>query len=167
MIKPFVRSGITALLTLTIAACAPQPTPTPVDIVGTLAMEIAGEIQTQTAGASTPTPVPPTATETSSFTETPSSPPTETPRPVPPAVVEFAGCYTGPGESYTLISNIDPSIRNSGRQVVTILGVGSEPGWIVIVNPYFNNPCWIRQEHMEIGPQTDLSQYRVLTPGAP
>ena len=158
---------ILCTIAITLCACAPQATATPVDVVGTMAVEIAARMQTQTAGASTPTPLPPTATETSSFTETPSSPPTETPRPVPPAVIEFAGCYTGPGETYTLISNIDPSIRNSGRQVVTILGVGNEPGWIVIVNPYFNNPCWIQQEHMEIGPQIDLSQYRVMTPGAP
>lgn len=156
--------GVFCAVTVTLAACAPQATAAPVDVVGTMAVEIAAVMQTQTAGAHTPTSPPPAASATVSFTETPSSPPTETPEPKPPAVVVFAGCYSGPGENYTLISNIDPSIRNSGRQRVTILGMGSEPGWVVIRNPYFNNPCWIRLENMEIGPQTDLSQYPVMTP---
>ena len=150
------------------AACAPQASPTPtVDVIGTLAVEIASGMQTQTAGAISPTPSLPAASETPSFTETPSSPPTETPRPRSPAVVTFAGCYTGPGESYTLISNIDPSIRNSGRQVITILGMGNVPGWVVIRNPYFNNPCWIKLEYLDIDSNIDLTQFPVMTPGAP
>ncbi len=157
---------IICLTTFTLAACAPQATAAPtVDVAGTMAVEIAAMMQTQTAGAVTPTPVPPTETATPIFTETSSVPPTETSEPKPPAVVVFTGCYTGPGENYTLISNIDPSIRNSGRQRVDILGMGNEPGWVVIRNPYFNNPCWVRLEHMEIDPQTDLSQYPVMTPG--
>jgi hypothetical protein len=152
---------------LFIASCAPQasPTPTP-DMIGTMAMEIAFVIQTQTAEAILPPPLPPTASATANFTETPSGPPTETPAPRSPAVVVFAGCYTGPGESYTLISNIDPSIRPSGRQIVTILGMGSEPGWVVIRNPYFNNPCWIKSEFLDIDPLIDLTQYPVMTPSA-
>lgn len=155
---------LTLSMSVFAAACAPQATPVPVDIAGTLAVELAAMMQTQTAGAATSTPLPPTATETPSFTDTPSEPLTETPKPQPPAVIKFAGCYAGPGENYTLISNIDPSIRKSGRQIVNILGVGSEPGWVVIENPYFHNPCWIRMENMEIGPQIDLSQYKVMTP---
>ena len=157
-----ILGGLSLLL---LTSCAPQVPATPtIDVIGTLAIEIAAQIQTQTAGAVTPTPIPPTATETPMFTDTPSEPPTETPKPQPPAVITFAGCYKGPGENYTLISNIDPSIRKSGRQNVNILGVGSEPGWIVIENPYFHNPCWIRIENMEIGPHIDLSKYKVMTP---
>jgi hypothetical protein len=166
MIK--IPYGIICAAAAALAACVPQASPTPiVDVAGTLAMEIAAMMQTQTAGAATPTPPPPTETATPAFTDTPASPPTETPEPYPPAVIVFAGCYRGPGETYTLISNIDPSIRKSGRQVVTILGIGNEPGWIVIRNPYFNNPCWIRQENMDISPATDLAAYPVMTPGAP
>lgn len=164
-IKSTSRLVLTAVSILVFSSCAPQASPTPtVDVVGTLAMELAAVMQTQTAGAVTPTPLPPTATETPSFTETPSEPPTETPKPEPPYVVKFAGCYKGPGENYTLISNIDPSIRKSGKQVVTILGVGVDSGWIVIRNPYFNNPCFIRIENMEIDPQTDLTAFPVMTP---
>lgn len=165
MNTPYSR-GIICIAAVTLAACAPQATATPVDVVGTMAVEIAAMMQTQTAGASTPTPLPPTASATPGFTETPSSPPTQTPQPKSPAVVVFAGCYTGPGETYTLISNIDPSIRKSGRQVVTILGMGSEPGWVVIRNPYFNNPCWIKLENLEIDPAYDLTQFPVMTPSA-
>ncbi len=166
MQKAFQKTAFLAsVLTVLIASCAPQASPTPtMDTVGTLAMELAFVMQTQTAGASSPTPLPPTVTETPSFTDTPASPPTETPVPEPPSVITFAGCYKGPGENYTLISNIDPSIRRSGKQVVTILGVGSDPGWIVIRNPYFNNPCFIRIENMEIDPQTDLTAFPVMTP---
>lgn len=160
-----LRFVLTAVFVVGSSSCAPQAPATPtVDIVGTMAVELAAKIQTQTAGAVTPTPLPPTATETPMFTDTPSVPPTETPKPQPPAVIKFAGCYKGPGENYTLISNIDPSIRKSGKQVVDILGVGSEPGWVVIENPYFYNPCFIRIENMEIGPHIDLSQYKVMTP---
>ncbi len=148
-----------------ISACSPQEPAAPtVDVAGTLAMELARIMQTQTAGAVTPTPLPPTETATPIFTDTPSVPPTDTPEPYPPAVIEFAGCYKGPGDKYTLISNVDPSIRKSGRQVVTILGIGNEPGWIVIRNPYFNNPCWIQQKSMDISPATDLTAYPVMTP---
>lgn len=152
-----------------IASCAPaaaDPTPT-ADMIGTLAVELAWSMQTQTAGAVPPTSPPPTPSATPSFTDTPASPPSDTPEPRPPAVVVFAGCYTGPGDTYTLISNIDPSIRNSGRQIVTILGMGSEPGWVVIRNPYFNNPCWIKLEYLEIDPGIDLTVFPVMTPGSP
>ncbi|MCC6299316.1 MAG: hypothetical protein IT314_08460 [Anaerolineales bacterium] len=161
-----IRHTLSILCALAIiSACSPQEPAAPtVDVAGTLALELAYIMQTQTAGAVTSTPLPPTATETPMFTDTPSIPPTETPKPYAPAVIEFAGCYKGPGDNYTLISNIDPSIRKSGRQVVTILGNGNEPGWIVIRNPYFNNPCWIRQESMDISPATDLSAYPIMTP---
>ena len=164
-INLFFRFVSTAVSVLLLSSCAAQTPATPtVDFVRTIAVELAAMMQTQTAGAVTPTSLPPTATETPSFTDTPSAPPTETPKPLPPVVSKFAGCYKGPGENYTLISNIDPSIRKSGKQVVTILGVGADPGWIVIRNPYFNNPCFIRIENMEIDPQTDLSQFPVMTP---
>ena len=158
---------IVAVLVVTtfIAACTPQAPATPtVDIVGTVAAQLASEMQTQTAGAVTPTPIPPTETPTLAVTDTPAVP-TEKPEIKPPAVVVFTGCWTGPGESYTNISNIDPSIRKNGRQNVVILGTGTESGWIIIRNPYFNNPCWVRVESMEIDPNMDLSGYPQMTPG--
>jgi hypothetical protein len=160
------RVVIVAVIVTILVACSPQPTPAAVDNIGTLAMGIAAIMQTQTAGAASASPVPATPSATPNATETTPGTPTERPAPKSPAVVTFAGCYTGPGENYTLISNIDPGIRKSGRQVVTILGMGSEPGWVIIRNPYFNNPCWIKLEFLDIDPLTDLSQYPVMTPSA-
>ncbi len=153
------------ILVMSITACSPAATPTPIDIAGTAA-QMAMVMQTQTAGAFTATPIPPTFTLTLPPTETPTPvPPTEEGIRQPPVVITFVPCYTGPNESYIFISNIDPSIRKSGKQVVEILGTGSEPGWVVIRNPYFNNPCWVRVENMEIGSHIILSDYPVMTPG--
>ncbi len=146
-----------------IAACAPQAPATPtVDIIGTAAAQMAAEMLTQTAGAVTPTPAPPTETPTSIFTETPAAP-TEKPEIKPPALIAQTGCWTGPGDTYTLISNIE--LNDRGRKNVTILGMGTEPGWIVIRNPYFNNPCWVKIEDMDIDPNMDMSQFPPMTPG--
>jgi hypothetical protein len=164
--KTFRIRMIILITALSISACAPQATPTPVDIIGTTAAQLAMVMLTQTAGAVTSTPIPATATLTLPPTETPTlSPPTQEEKRKPSVVITFVPCYTGPDESYTFISNIDPSIRKSNKQVVEILGTGSVPGWIVIRNPYFNNPCWVRQENMEIDSHIILSDYPVMTPG--
>ncbi len=159
------RNVVISMLTiLVISACAPQTpgTPTP-DLIGTISVQLAADMQTQTAGAITPTPLPPTATETPAFTATPEGPPTDKPVPKPAAVIAVAGCWRGPGDTYTLISNIEP--KANGRKNIIILGTGSEPGWYVIRNPYFNNPCWIRAENLAIDPIMDMSQFPLMTPG--
>lgn len=150
-----------------LVACAPKAEATPtVDVVGTMAVELASMMQTQTAMAIPTDTLVPTASATLSATETPTlSPPTEEVKRQPPVVTTFVPCFTGPDESYTFISNIDPSIRKSNKQVVEILGTGSVPGWVVIRNPYFNNPCWVREENMEIGSHIILADYPVMTPG--
>jgi len=151
------------LLSALLAACAPKAPVTPtVDIVGTTAMELVVYMLTQTAGAVTPTPFPPTETTTPSITDTP-LPPTEKPQIRPAALIENTGCWTGSGEAYTLISNIETNAK--GRKNVTILGMGTEPGWIVIRNPYFNNPCWVKISSMDIDPNMDMSQFPPMTPG--
>jgi len=153
------------LIAVVISACAPKTptTPTP-DLIGTISAQLAADMLTQTAGAVTATPLPPTETPTPQFTNTPEVP-TEKPVISRPMVIAFTGCWTGPGDTYKFISNIDPSIRKNGKQAVTILGTGSEPGWYVIQNPYFNNPCWVKAENMEIDPNMDMNQFRVMTPG--
>jgi hypothetical protein len=154
---------ISLAIILAVTACAPQATPTPVDVIGTTAAQLAMVMLTQTAGAATATP---TVTLTMPPTETPTlTPPTEEVKRQPPVVITFVPCYAGPDESYTFISNIDPSIRKSNKQVVEILGTGSVAGWVVIRNPYFNNPCWVREENMEIGAHIILADYPVMTPG--
>jgi hypothetical protein len=151
------------LITTVLGACAPKEATPTVDIIGTTAAQLAAQMLTQTAGAVTPTPLPPTETPTPEFTATPEAP-TEQPVIDPPNVTTFAGCYAGPGDNYTLVSNIDPSIRKAGRQVVTILGIGSVPGWYIIRNPYFNNPCWIKAENLNVDPDMDMTQFPTMTP---
>jgi hypothetical protein len=57
-----------------------------------------------------------------------------------------------------LISNL-PSTKK-----VEFIGVGSVPGWYVIKNPYFNSPCWIPTENLELGDGFDVSVYPTITP---
>ena len=159
----FRNTLIVLLITTKIVACAPQAPATPtVDIIGTTAAQLAADMLTQTAGAVTPTPFPPTETPTLAVTDTPI--PTIEPSQInPPKLKEVTGCWTGPGDTYTLISNIE--LNQYGKKNVIILGMGSEPGWVVIRNPYFNNPCWVPLSAMEIDPNMDMAQFPVMTPG--
>jgi len=160
----FYRGIITGLaIALICSSCTPKATPTSVaDVIGTTAAQLAVVMLTQTAGASSSTPPPPTFTPTPSFTETPAGTPTDKPVPKPPAVIMAASCWKGPGNTYPLSSNIE--LNERGRKKVTIIGIGSEPGWIVIRNPYFHDPCWIEISNLEIDPIMDMSQFPVMTP---
>ncbi len=149
---------ISLAVTLIGTACTPKATSTPVDIMGT-AMQMAMIMLTQTVEAYSPTSPPPSETPTPSFTDTPIVTPTKTAPPKRPGTTEFTGCWTGPGPTYTLISNIDP------KKYVDVIGIGSEPGWYVIRNPYFHNPCWIEIAHLKIDPAMDFSVFPVMTPG--
>jgi hypothetical protein len=140
-------------------ACTPKATPTPVDIIGTTAAQLAMVMLTQTVEAYSPTPPPPTETPTPSFTDTPIATPTKGDPPKRPGTTEFTGCWTGPGPKYTLISNI------AAKKYVDVIGIGSEPGWYVIRNPYFHNPCWIEIAHLKVDPNMDFSVFPVMTPG--
>ena len=146
-------------VTLIGTACTPQATSTPVDSIGTTAAQLAMVMLTQTAGAYSPTPLPPTETPTPSFTQTPVIAPSNTKPPKRPGTTEFTGCWTGPGPTYKLISNIDP------KKYVDVIGIGSVPGWYVIRNPYFHNPCWIEIAHLNVDPNMDFSVFPVMTPG--
>jgi hypothetical protein len=125
-----------------------------VDFVGTTVAQRVAE----TVAAYSPTPLPPTVTPTSIFTETPTAQPTQGKPPRRPWTNQFTGCWTGPGDTYTLISNINP------REYVEIIGMGDVEGWLVIRNPYFHNPCWVLKEHVNVDPNLDLTVYPVMTP---
>ena len=57
-----------------------------------------------------------------------------------------------------LESNIE-----AGEQV-QVVGVGSVPGWYIIINPYFQQRCWIQATNLTIDPNMDLSQFPIMTP---
>lgn len=138
--------------------CMPQTTPPSVDIMATVVARAASDLLTQTAASFSPTPPPPTNTPIPSPTDTATITPTK--GALNPTVLRnFAGCWFGPGPAYVLESNI----KNATK--VEILGIGSVPGWYIIVNPYFHKPCWIEASQLEIDPARDLSQLPVMTPG--
>ncbi len=156
---PLLLLSAMAGLALLASACSPRPaTPTP-DVAGTVAA-VAYDLMTQTAAAAPPT-ASPTATATPLPPDTPTPNVTVTPEHSMPMVANFAGCYFGPGVTYTLESNI-----SKGRRV-ELLGVGSEAGWYIIRNPYFHRPCWIAVTDLEIDPGVNTVDLPVMTPGAP
>ena len=135
------------------AACAPKATPSPADELATNIARGVSIARTRTAAAPTPLP---SATSTRTpipATLTPTSPPVQQ-----PVVVKLAGCWFGPGPTYNMESSITQG------QSVQLLGVGSVPGWYIILNPYFFQPCWIQAANLSIDPRTDLSQLPVVTP---
>jgi hypothetical protein len=149
--------GIGLAAILTVLACTPQATPEPVDTVNTLAVQMASRMLTQTATAASPTPLPATVTPTPNPTETPTVEPTKG-QAKRPAIKAFTGCYYGPGLEYGLDSNI------SENKKVQIVGIGSTPGWYVIINPYFHKQCWVAASDLEVDPAMDLSALPVMTP---
>jgi hypothetical protein len=140
-----------------LVACAPKAEPVipTVDAMGTFSADLASRMMTQTAAAYSPTPPP--ATTTPAFTETPTLEPTPAGTAIP-RVNKDAPCYKGPGATYPMISNI------SNTKMVQILGIGSVPGWYVIMNPYFYTPCWIAAQDLNLDPNFDPSPYPTITP---
>jgi hypothetical protein len=141
-----------------------QPITPTADVVGTISMGLAYAMLTQTAGAVSPTPLP---------TNTPPPTPTETQTPKPTwdpnnrtvtviangsSGINQAACWFGPGSSY----NLESYIKNNKK--VELLGVGSLPGWYIIRNPYFHQPCWISAAEVQIPEGMDLSAYPVISP---
>ena len=142
---------------LLILACTPQGTQPAVDVAGTLAVQMASVMLTGTAGASSPTPLPATVTPAPSPTETPTVEPTKD-QIKRPTIRTFTGCYYGPGLEYGLDSNI------SENKKVQLVGIGSVPGWYVIINPYFHKQCWVAAGDLEVDPAMDISWLPVMTP---
>ena len=146
----FLRLAVIGLVMILLsAACASKATPPPVDVMATNIAQGVSDAQTLTAAAPTLTP---------SATSTPTSiPATLTPTSGPPTVVKFAACWFGPSSSYRLESNIKKNTQ------VQLLGVGSIPGWYIIDNPYFHQPCWIQAADLNIDANV-VSQYPIMTP---
>ncbi|HEY9152840.1 MAG TPA: hypothetical protein VIN60_08145 [Anaerolineales bacterium] len=150
----FQRLMVIGLATILVStACIPKATPSAADQLATnIAIGVPIAL-TRTAEAPTPKP---SATPTQTAipaTVTPTSKPIQ-----PPTVINFAPCWFGPGPGYNLESNIE-----QGAQV-QLVGVGSLPGWYIIINPYFYQRCWIQAANLSIDPRMDLSQIPLMTP---
>lgn len=81
-------------------------------------------------------------------------------KPTEPATrgCEFGRLLVWPGPAYNMESSITQG------ESVELLGVGSVPGWYIIRNPYFFQPCWIQAINLRIDASTDISLYPVITP---
>ena len=164
-IHPLRLGAILFLVIVFVSSCSTsQPITPTVDVIGTISMELAYAMQTQTAVAIPSTPLP---------TNTPPPTPTETQIPKPTwdpnnhivtvitdaaAGVKETACWFGPGSSYRLESYVP-----WGKEV-ELLGIGSIPGWYIIKNPYFYQPCWISAAEVQIPEGMDLATYPVVSP---
>ena len=152
MIRFSRLAGIGILLFCMSAACSPQPTPMSADSMATsIALGVIAA-QSQTAQALPPSP-------TATATQTPTPLPTFTSTPTQqPVVTNLAACWFGPGRAYRLESNIKEG------EIVELLAVGTVPGWYIIRNPYFHQPCWIQAENLSLDPSFDPGQFPMMTP---
>jgi hypothetical protein len=143
-------AGIGILVLCLTAACDAQSTPSADSLATTIALGVA-VVETQTFQAL------PSPTATATLTPTPTLTMTSSPT-QQPVVTHLAACWFGPGRAYRLESNVKEG------EVVEILAVGTVPGWYIIRNPYFNQPCWIQAENLSLDPAFDPSPYPVITP---
>jgi len=101
---------------------------------------------------------------TATDTLTPASPPTNTSIPgvtataKSPVVINDTLCWLGPGPGYVVSSSI-----LTGTNVV-LLGQGSIPGWWIVSDPIYHDPCWIYQQDLQIDPNYDLSNLQTFYP---
>lgn len=115
-----------------------------------------------------------TATATEPPVSTPSAtpPPTETstPAPLSPVVINHTLCYNGPGKVWGVVTSLQADTN------VSLIGKGSLPGWWIILNPTYNQPCWIADADIKIDPAYDATALQVydvppvpanLVPGKP
>src|SRR5258708_24576533 len=85
-------------------------------------------------------------TSTLTSTETP----TVTYFPIPfatpqnPLVIHDTLCWLGPGPGFEVSSAIRAGTR------VVLLGYGSIPGWWVVSNPVYHDPCWMYQQDLQV-----------------
>ncbi len=97
-------------------------------------------------------------------TFTPASTSTNTTIPIPiataqnPLVINDTLCWLGPGPVYVVSSAIHTGTR------VMLLGKGSIPGWWIVSDPIYHDPCWIYQQDLQIDPNYDLSNLQIFNP---
>jgi hypothetical protein len=142
-----------AALACTMQAAAGNPAGTVTSLSGTLSAVQTGTAAALTAAAA-PAPLPgPPATAAASITP---APPTAAPQ--NPTVTTLALCWTGPGNAYPVVSSV------KAGTAVELIGVGSVPGWFIIPNPKYHDPCWIEAKNVKIDPNYNLSTLRVYNP---
>ncbi len=60
-----------------------------------------------------------------------------------PYVLEATLCWVGPGPAYETVSSLQPGTQ------VEIIGIGEGGGYIVVNNPRYNIPCWVKEDDID------------------
>ena len=101
-------------------------------------------------------------TPAETFTPAPTSTNTTIPSPAAtaqnPLVINDTLCWLGPGPVYVVSSAIHTGTR------VTLLGKGSIPGWWIVSDPIYHDPCWVYQQDLQIDSNYDLSNLQIFNP---
>ncbi len=95
---------------------------------------------------------------TSTTTPFPSSYTRPTPASPNPTAINDALCWVGPGPGYEVISAIKKGT------VLELLGRSTLPGWFIIRNPTYLDPCWMQASDLQIDPNLDLSGLPLFNP---
>jgi hypothetical protein len=151
-----IRRSVPAVLVVVVAILAcnyPTPSPTP-DVGATF---VAGTL-TALAQVSSAPQSGSTTMDTSTSEATVTSLPSSTPTAGNPVVIHDALCSAGPGSAYEVVSSV--KIGTS----VELMGVGSIPGWYIIRNPVYHDPCWIAASNLQIDPGYNVSALKIFYP---
>ena len=123
---------------------------------GTIIAATLGYLQTSAASAQTAEVI--VYTSTSEFAPSATASRTQTPK--NPLVTIDTLCWAGPGNAYEVVS----AVRERSRLV--LLGIGTIPGWYIVRNPIYRDPCWIQATALQIDPGFDLSGLPYVSPPA-
>lgn len=95
---------------------------------------------------------------TSTATPFPSNYTRPTPASPNPSAIKDTLCWVGPGPGYEVISAIKKGT------VLELLGRSTLPGWFIIRNPTYLDPCWMQASDLQIDPNLDLSGLPLFNP---
>ncbi len=155
-IRLFFLTVIVAMATLILFGCnLPAATPTPV-ASGTVFASTISALQTRAVETATAQGygVPLTPAESA----TPAVPITGQQQ--NPVVINDTLCWIGPGPQYEVVSAI---FKNTA---VSMLGRSTIPGWFIVRNPTYGDPCWIQATDIQLPPGFDVSVLPLFNPPA-
>jgi hypothetical protein len=73
-------------------------------------------------------------------------------------VLETTLCWKGPGAQFEVVSALKKDER------VELIGQASIPGWWIVDNPIYHDPCWAQAAHLQIEPGYNTSTLPFYTP---
>jgi hypothetical protein len=111
----------------------------------------------------TPLPAQPGALPTETWTPAPAAPSDTatvavTTTPQPTTVLRVALCWEGPGDVYPVVSGL-----KAGEEV-ELIGQGSIAGWLIIKNPIYKDPCWVKATDLQLDPNINISALKIVYP---